>query len=94
MIPALFCKTAACLDPWVYAISNQRFREELFNICPAFKSKYRLKKTQKQFNTDMETSVATIKRHDSEDCIEEVRKHLIINSFVSSDDNRILILES
>lgn len=29
MIPALFCKLASCLDPYVYAISNSRFRKEL-----------------------------------------------------------------
>jgi r-opsin len=26
MIPALFCKTVACIDPWVYAISHPKFR--------------------------------------------------------------------
>ncbi|KAG7154882.1 Opsin Rh5-like [Homarus americanus] len=29
MIPALFCKTAACLDPYVYALSHPRFKNEL-----------------------------------------------------------------
>lgn len=29
MIPALFCKTAACLNPFLYTISHKRFRNEL-----------------------------------------------------------------
>lgn len=29
MIPALFCKTASCIDPFLYALTNQRFRNEL-----------------------------------------------------------------
>lgn len=28
MIPALFCKTAACLNPFLYTISHKRFRNE------------------------------------------------------------------
>lgn len=28
MIPALFCKTAACIDPYVYAATHPRFRME------------------------------------------------------------------
>lgn len=26
MIPALACKSVACIDPWVYAISHPRYR--------------------------------------------------------------------
>ncbi|XP_064081546.1 opsin Rh5-like isoform X2 [Macrobrachium nipponense] len=29
MIPAIFCKTAACLDPYVYALSHPRFKAEI-----------------------------------------------------------------
>ncbi|KAK5650064.1 hypothetical protein RI129_001093 [Pyrocoelia pectoralis] len=29
MIPALFCKTASCIDPFVYAISNPKFKHEV-----------------------------------------------------------------
>lgn len=28
MIPAVFCKTAACIDPYVYALTHPRFRME------------------------------------------------------------------
>ncbi|XP_045121530.1 melanopsin-like [Portunus trituberculatus] len=31
MLPALFCKTAACLDPFIYALSHPRFKAELAN---------------------------------------------------------------
>nr|BAQ54849.1 opsin, rhodopsin-7 like [Anax parthenope] len=36
MIPALFCKMASCVDPFVYAITHPRFRRELarrFSCC-------------------------------------------------------------
>ncbi|XP_050442474.1 opsin, ultraviolet-sensitive-like [Adelges cooleyi] len=32
MIPALFCKTAACVDPWVYAITHPKFKKELIKL--------------------------------------------------------------
>lgn len=28
MIPALFCKTASCIDPFIYAVTHPRFRRE------------------------------------------------------------------
>nr|BAQ54814.1 opsin, rhodopsin-7 like [Tanypteryx pryeri] len=36
MVPALFCKMASCIDPFVYAITHPRFRRELarrFSCC-------------------------------------------------------------
>ncbi|ODM91335.1 Opsin-2, partial [Orchesella cincta] len=38
-IPALFCKTASCIDPFVYCINHPRFQRELrsnFKICFRF----------------------------------------------------------
>ncbi|XP_025191406.1 opsin, ultraviolet-sensitive-like [Melanaphis sacchari] len=32
MIPALFCKTASCTDPWFYAITHPRFKKELMKL--------------------------------------------------------------
>ena len=32
MVPALFCKTASCVDPYVYALSHPRFRAELMSL--------------------------------------------------------------
>ncbi|GBP19857.1 Opsin-2 [Eumeta japonica] len=34
MIPAVACKTVACIDPWVYAISHPRYRQELQRRMP------------------------------------------------------------
>ncbi|CAB3365660.1 Hypothetical predicted protein [Cloeon dipterum] len=31
MVPAVFSKTVACIDPWVYAISHPKFREHIHN---------------------------------------------------------------
>ncbi|XP_071532849.1 opsin, ultraviolet-sensitive-like [Panulirus ornatus] len=36
MIPALTCKTVACIDPWVYAINHPRYRLELQKRMPWF----------------------------------------------------------
>lgn len=81
MIPALFCKTAACLDPFVYAITNQKFREELDNIFPILKTrKKRRSKPKKQPNKDDvsiemkrdETSAGGYQRAESVDGVEEV----------------------
>ncbi|KAL1139634.1 hypothetical protein AAG570_006612 [Ranatra chinensis] len=32
MIPAVFCKTASCIDPYVYSLSHPRLRKELTRI--------------------------------------------------------------
>lgn len=32
MIPALFCKSASCMDPWIYAITHPRFKNELTKL--------------------------------------------------------------
>lgn len=29
MIPALFCKTASCMDPYIYAVTHSRFKAEI-----------------------------------------------------------------
>lgn len=29
MIPALFCKVASCIDPFIYAVTHPRFRTEI-----------------------------------------------------------------
>jgi len=34
MVPAVFSKTIACVDPWVYAISHPKFREGVHNMFP------------------------------------------------------------
>ncbi|XP_022205432.2 opsin, ultraviolet-sensitive [Nilaparvata lugens] len=32
MLPALFCKSASCIDPFIYAVTNRRFRVEFSNL--------------------------------------------------------------
>ncbi|XP_043204610.1 opsin-2-like [Amphibalanus amphitrite] len=32
MIPGIFCKTAACLDPFIYSISHPQFRVAIKNF--------------------------------------------------------------
>lgn len=39
MIPALFCKTAACINPFIYIITHPKFRKELQKILYRDKSK-------------------------------------------------------
>nr|ART29895.1 opsin [Heliconius atthis] len=34
MIPAIACKAVACIDPWVYAISHPKYRQELQRRMP------------------------------------------------------------
>ncbi|KAF4524341.1 Short wavelentgh sensitive B opsin 3 [Ephemera danica] len=34
MVPAVFSKTVACIDPWVYAISHPKFREQMNKRMP------------------------------------------------------------
>lgn len=33
MIPALFCKSAACCDPFIYALTHPKFKSELEKLC-------------------------------------------------------------
>lgn len=76
MVPAMFCKTAACLDPFVYAITNQKFREELGNLFPMFKVNEKPKKKKDEVTSEMRkeiSSIGAIKRNESEDGVEEVR---------------------
>lgn len=34
MVPAVCCKIVSCLDPWVYAISHPKYRQELERRLP------------------------------------------------------------
>lgn len=34
MLPALFAKTVSCIDPWIYAASHPRYRQELEKRLP------------------------------------------------------------
>uniref|UniRef100_A0A336LM83 CSON004889 protein n=1 Tax=Culicoides sonorensis TaxID=179676 RepID=A0A336LM83_CULSO len=34
MVPALFCKVVSCIDPWIYAASHPKYRQELEKRLP------------------------------------------------------------
>lgn len=42
MLPAFFCKTAACLNPYVYALTHPRFRQEIQRMLMNFGKKKNL----------------------------------------------------
>lgn len=48
MVPAVFCKISACINPYLYAINHPRFRSELRRLlgCPM----------ESRLNSDMRTS--------------------------------------
>ncbi|KAF6207832.1 hypothetical protein GE061_016281 [Apolygus lucorum] len=51
MVPAVFCKTAATIDPFIYALSHPRFRKILFKIwCP---KKYGEQRADELFNNQI-----------------------------------------
>lgn len=85
MVPALFCKTASCLDPYVYAVSLPRFRNELRHLT----KRSRRKRSAKQWSPQHRISrVGPPPRvfqvpDDIENCVEEVV--LTINSRYDSE---------
>lgn len=46
MLPALFCKTASCIDPYIYAVTHPRFRRELMKLFCWRTRKKRLQRIQ------------------------------------------------
>lgn len=57
MIPALFCKTAACINPFIYIITHPNFRKEMKKFLSRDKSKLAMKRfsiTHSQRNSDVE----------------------------------------
>lgn len=51
MIPALFCKTAACFNPFLYTISHKRFRNELQRLFFKRKPIYQYSMTRSSYLT-------------------------------------------
>ncbi|XP_061394943.1 opsin-2, partial [Musca vetustissima] len=50
-IPAIFCKTASCLNPFLYTISHKRFRQELLKLFCKRKPSLRYSLTRSSFVT-------------------------------------------
>ncbi|KAF4524342.1 Short wavelentgh sensitive B opsin 2 [Ephemera danica] len=58
MIPAIFCKTIACVDPWIYAISHPKFREQMSKRFPWLISEEK-PKVKSNNDTASQSSAAT-----------------------------------
>lgn len=52
MVPALFCKTTSAIDPYVYAISHPKFREELWKLLGVTKKKKKTNNNCKVWSTE------------------------------------------
>uniref|UniRef100_A0A1I8M9E2 G-protein coupled receptors family 1 profile domain-containing protein n=1 Tax=Musca domestica TaxID=7370 RepID=A0A1I8M9E2_MUSDO len=50
-IPAIFCKTASCLNPFLYTISHKRFRQELLKLFCKRKRSLRYSLTRSSYMT-------------------------------------------
>nr|CAI5817365.1 unnamed protein product [Callosobruchus analis] len=78
MFPALFCKTASCLDAYVYALSHPKFKMELRKLC--FRQRDINRKvfalpgdTQRDFkNEKAPHKNPKLKHQDAEDEVEEI----------------------
>ncbi|KAF5282087.1 hypothetical protein FQR65_LT14405 [Abscondita terminalis] len=79
MIPALFCKTASCIDPFVYAITNPKFKYEVKKCF--FKGSLRAKASTKIWTTQMSTErQVSLKREpsSSQSLSEEVQEEIVM----------------
>lgn len=63
MIPAVFCKASACIDPYVYSISHPRFRKEFGRLFLGHDGIGRRKTSLKTSNFVTHASRATSIRH-------------------------------
>ncbi|VVD02889.1 unnamed protein product [Leptidea sinapis] len=71
MIPALFCKTAACIDPFIYIITHPKFRKEFQKMLFRDKSR-RMRETFKSNVYYTETSKMQVTKELSETDVEEI----------------------
>ncbi|XP_025192489.1 opsin-2-like isoform X2 [Melanaphis sacchari] len=78
MIPALFCKAASCMDPWIYAITHPRFKNELTKLMSKKKTRklerdYGMKKSWRNQSHSNKCDIGLRNISSSEDeCVEEV----------------------
>lgn len=66
MIPALFCKTSACLNSYVYALSHPKFQKELRRICCNITSQNK-KGNNKVWSTESRSNRSRLNATDSID---------------------------
>nr|XP_023024923.1 opsin, ultraviolet-sensitive-like [Leptinotarsa decemlineata] len=72
MIPAIFCKAASCINPYVYALSHPKFKKELRKIC-CFQLKKKRENNRKVWHTDLPRTQMQMEHVDSEEEMVEVR---------------------
>lgn len=70
MVPALFCKTAACVNSYVYALSHPKFQKELKRICWNAGAQNRTYRS-KIWSTDFQRNRVTLNPGESIDIDEE-----------------------
>lgn len=92
MVPALFCKAASCIDPWIYAITHPRFKNELTKLFSRKKTRklerdYGMKKG---WTMDQSRSTKSIANRGGGNCSstedEDVEEVIVM---VNPDDNRM-----
>ncbi|XP_026820091.1 melanopsin-like isoform X1 [Rhopalosiphum maidis] len=77
MIPALFCKAASCMDPWIYAITHPRFKNELTKLMSKKKTRklerdYGMKKSWGQSHSNKSGAGLRNFSSSEDECVEEV----------------------
>ena len=85
MIPALFCKTAACINPYIYALSNKRFRNEIYRM---FGIKIPIKSVSNWYSSSFRTSSAWTR---SSTIMHRIRN--ATNNEIEADKNLRTVLE-
>ncbi|CAG9769354.1 unnamed protein product [Ceutorhynchus assimilis] len=90
MIPALFAKTTSAIDPFVYAMSHPKFREELWKVLKIFKKKKNPKNNRKVWSTEptFDTSITFASRassYDDDDGVEEEMVELGLPSVAAEE---------
>lgn len=79
MIPALFCKTASCIDPFIYAITNPKFKYEVKKCF--FKGSLRAKPSTKIWTTQYSSERQRSTKRDqnsSQSASEEVKEEIVM----------------
>lgn len=87
MIPAVFCKISACINPYLYAVNHPRFRSELRRLfgCPV----------ESRFNSDMRTSFlskqSTVRRTVARNGVQD--SAAVVTAAPSTNNNEPKIIE-
>lgn len=87
-VPALFCKTASCINPFVYAINHPRFQRELrsrFSMCYRYSHNKRMRTRQTSTYSavtcrDIENSLPAMIAGNIEAKLSLKRKYPLVNS--------------